>query len=106
MPNLTLEQQTEMVEKMRSERGAGRPEIAAQIQKSLDRDEFYLGKLTVVSKAPEPPTRQAKTDAWAEWAKEVSNIDHEVLDNAKRKDIIGMLEANGILDRQTEDGDE
>lgn len=106
MKTLTFEQTTELIEKMRSEQAAGRPEVAAQIQKAMDRGEFFLGSPTVEVKVPDAPSRGAKKDAWIEYAKQVSDIDHEVIEDSKRSDIIGMLEANGIIDQLVDEDDE
>ncbi len=103
---LNQKQQVEMVEKMRSERGFGRPEVAAQIRKALDRDEYFLGDSPPEVGIPEQPSRNAKREVWVEFAKVVSVIDHESLEEANRTDIIGMLEANGLVERKKQESDD
>ena len=36
---------------------------------------------------------------WVAYAKLVSEIDDEVIESAQKDDIIGMLEANGLVDK-------
>ncbi len=111
-PTLTLEQTAEMRQKMRAENGAGRPERAAAIKVSLENGVYNLGSGAVEIHAPIQPSLNAKTEAWQKYALEVSNIDPEVIKGVKRKDLIGMLRANGIvapveiLDDDDDNGDD
>jgi len=94
---MELAQRAEMVDEARRLRSIGNPQAANLLMKSLDRDEF-LG----VEVAPEPekveaPSLKAKKAVWVAFAKENSNIDDEIIDSATKSDIIGMLDANGLL---------
>jgi hypothetical protein len=96
---MELAQKAEMVDEARRLRGKGDPQAANLIMKSLDRDEFYLGLQAVPElEKVEAPSPKAKKAVWVAFAKENSGIDDEIIDSATKNDIIGMLDANGLLD--------
>ena len=116
MPELTIEERIEMMEGIRYAQKHGRPQDAQKLRQALDAGVF--AELTGSIEAPEPeplpdpPPRRGKgsgVTSWLEYAKLVSQIDHEVLENAQKDDIIGMLEANGLLEKlppKEDDSDE
>lgn len=93
-------QRIEMIEKIRELRMAGKPELAAPLQAAFDRNEYYTGE----EEEPEPevkvPSRSGGRPLWVAYALEHSQIEPEVIEDSKRDDIIGMLEANGIIERK------
>lgn len=92
------DQRVKMYEKIRAERGAGRPEVAQQIQKALDRDEFLLGdNVDIPVVVVDTPKKTATKSKWQEFAKSNSDFDHELIDGITRKDLIAMLMAHGII---------
>ena len=95
--SLSDDQRKEMHAEKRRLHQSGEPSGAASIAVALLEDRFFLG----VEVVPEPETKAPKDSArkadWVEYALAVSNIDPEVINNATRKDIIGMLDANGLL---------
>ena len=93
---LSKEQHIEMLTEIRLLRGTGKPEIAAGIQLALDEGRYFLGS-KVVPIEVQPPSKSATTEAWANFAKEQSEIDHEVIDDQSRNDLIKMLQANGLI---------
>ena len=100
---ITQEQANEMREQIRSEKGAGRPEVAARIQKALDRGEFYEAKPVVPElPTPIPPTSGpgSKKEVWDAFALAESDLDPEVIEAASKKDLITMLRANGIIPKE------
>ncbi len=96
---MELAQRIEMLELIRELRGRGEPEKAADVQAALDEDEYFLGgrKLPTVGNVSEPK-RSAKREAWIEYAKHVSDIEHEIIDKMQRNDLIAMLKANGLIE--------
>lgn len=51
-----------------------------------------------VADLPDAPARNAGTPKWQSFAKQVSDMDPEVVDSMSRKDIITVLEDKGIID--------
>ena len=89
----------EMVAEVRKLRGTGKVAEAASIQEAFDRDEYFMGNRPAkVEDRPKQPKKTANKEAWVKYAKKVSDIDPDVLDGLTKKDIIGMLRANGIID--------
>lgn len=93
-------QKIDMLERIRELRMAGKPELAAPILEAFERDEFYMGEGKLQEPKMEVPKRSGQRSSWVHFALENSLIDPEVIDGAKRNDIIGMLEANGIIERE------
>ena len=116
MPKLSLEERIAMTEQIRESKKHGRPQDAQKLQQALDAGVFaeLAGSVEapVPEPLPDPPPRRGKgsgVTSWLEYAKLVSQIDHEVLENAQKDDIIGMLEANGLLEKlppKEDDSDE
>ncbi len=100
---MELWQRIEMLEKIRELRMAGQPELAAPLLAALERDEFYLGEEAEEEAEVKVPLRGAKKSEWQEFATKHSSFDLELIKDSTRNDIIGMLEANGIIDRKQED---
>ena len=103
MPDLTLEQRIEMNEGIRYANRMGRPQDAGRLRKALDAG-VYAELIDSIEaptpELPEAPPRGGKgsgIDKWIAYAKLVSQIDDEVLESASKDDIIGMLEANGLI---------
>ena len=91
-----------MSERIRHERSVGRPEVAKQIRKALDRDEF----LPDADDSVDEPVKTVFVDAhkkaaskatWQQFAKNNSDFDHELIDGITRKDLQAMLIAHGII---------
>ena len=104
MPDLTIDERIEMMEGIRFANKHGRPQDAQKLRQALDAGVY--AELTDSIEAPtpapipDPPPRRGKNSGqkhWMVYAKLVSTIDHEVIENAKKGDIIGMLEANGLI---------
>jgi len=96
---VNVDKRVEMLTEIRRLRSIGQPEVAADLQEALDSDEFRLTAKTVKKlkvDTVKPPSKAAKKEAWIAYAKNVSNIDHEVIEATIRDDLIGMLKANGI----------
>ena len=99
---MELDQRIQMTEKIRNERAGGRPEVAQQIQKALDRDEFFLDDNVdepvgvVFVEAPKKAASKAK---WQQFAKNNSDFDHELIDGITRRDLQAMLIAHGIIEK-------
>jgi len=102
MPELTVEQIQEMNDNRRELARTGNTVESAKVREALMRGEYLvIGK----SKEPDPidpPKRNATKLEWQEFAKKVSEIDHDVIDNVTRDDIIQMLKANGLLPMEEE----
>ncbi len=98
MMSLSDDQRAEMHIEKRRLHQSGDPSGAASIAVALLEDRYFLG----VEVVPEPeikvPKINAKKTAWVKYALAVSNFDSEIINNATRKDIIGMLRANGLID--------
>ena len=103
---LPLEERIEMMEGIRYANAHGRPQDAQKLRQALDAGVY--AELTDSVEAPtppplpDPPPRGGKGSGvknWLEYAKLVSHIDDEVLKSAQKDDIIGMLEANGLLEK-------
>ena len=105
MPELTLDQRIEMMTGIRYANSKGRPQDASKLRQALEAGVY--AELTDSIEAPtpelpEPPPRGGKGSGIAKWlayAQLVSQIDDEVLESAQKDDIIGMLEANGLLEK-------
>lgn len=95
---LDTDQRIEMLTKIRELRGTGQPEVAADIQVALDRDEYFLGGRKQPVEILDMPKKSAKREAWERYAKEVSDIDHEIIEGLLRDDLIAMLRANGLIE--------
>lgn len=96
---LSLEQRQAMHEERYRLVESGDAVGAAKIQRALDADE------PLVETEPEPevvvpdePTKNASAKKWREFALAASDIDEDIIGDASRKDIIGMLKANGIIE--------
>ena len=95
---MLIEERIEMNELIRHFNLCGEPQNAAPIKEALALDEYYMGE----DPEPEPepvvaPNGNATKAAWLKFAKEVSEVDHEVLDSFSKGDIIQMMKATGIL---------
>ncbi len=106
MPELELEQRIEMMEGIRYANRHGRPQDAQKLRQALDAGVFAELTDSVEAPTPEPipdpPPRRGKGSSqknWVAYAKLVSEIDDEVIESAQKDDIIGMLEANGLVDK-------
>ncbi len=98
---MELWQRIEMIEKIRELRMAGQPELAAPLIEALERDEFYLGEeAEEEAEEVKVPSRGAKKSVWQKFATKHSSFDLELIEDSTRNDLIGMLEANGIIDRK------
>ncbi len=106
MPDLTLEQRIEMNEGIRYANRMGRPQDGSKLRQALEAGVY--AELTdsveapTPAELPDPPPRGGKGSGikkWLAYAKLVSQIDDEVLENAQKDDIVGMLEANGLIPR-------
>ena len=106
MAELTLDQRIEMNEGIRYANRHGRPQDASKLRQALEAGVY--AELTDSIEAPtppelpDPPPRGGKgsgIDKWLAYAKLVSQIDDEVLESASKDDIIGMLEANGLIEK-------
>ena len=115
MPELPIEERIEMMEGIRHAKKHGRPQDAQKLQQAFDAGVYAELTDSVEAPTPEPipdpPPRRGKGSGaknWLAYAKLVSHIDHEVLENAQKDDVIGMLEANGLLEKlpppDTEEG--
>ena len=105
MAELTLDQRIEMMEGIRYANRKGRPQDAGKLRKAFDAGVY--AELIDSVEAPTPEVEEApprggkgsSTDKWIAYAQLVSQIDDEVLESASKDDIIGMLEANGLLEK-------
>lgn len=91
------EDRASMIDKMREFNGKGEPENAAKIQASMDAGIFDLGEPNVAVEEVEIPDATSSKAKWVEYALEVSSIDPEIINAQKKKDLIAMLRANGLL---------
>jgi hypothetical protein len=105
MPDLTLDQRIEMNEGIRYANRMGRPQDASKLRQALEAGVYAELVDSIEAPTPEalpdPPPRRGKGSGqkhWIVYAKLVSDIDPEIIDSAKQIDIIGMLEANGLID--------
>ena len=106
---LTTEQIAEMNRLIRSESEAGRPEVAAQVRKAMDRGDVYEVPVPVTKeKVKIPPTSGPGSgkDVWVAFAKEASDFDGESIEVTKKADLIVMLRANGIIPMPESEEDE
>ena len=106
MPELELDERITMMEQIRFANAHGRPQDAQKLRQALDAGMFAELTDSVEAPTPEPipdpPPRRGKGSGirhWLEYAQLVSRIDDEVLESAQKDDIIGMLEANGLIDK-------
>jgi hypothetical protein len=106
MPELSLEERIEMTEAIRDSHKHGRPQDAQRLRQALDAGVYAeligSGEAPIPEPLPDSPPRRGRgsgTDNWVEYAKLISQIDHEVIETAQKDDIIGMLEANGLLEK-------
>ncbi len=106
MAELTLDQRIKMNEGIRYANRHGRPQDASKLRQALEAGVY--AELTDSIEAPtpvelpDPPPRGGKGSGIAKWlayAQLVSQIDNEVLESAQKDDIIGMLEANGLIEK-------
>lgn len=96
--SLSEDQRVEMHQEKRRLHQVGDASGAAAIATALFEDRYFLGLEVVPEPEVEAPKVNAKKEAWVRYALAVSNIDPEIINNATRKDIIGMLRANGLID--------
>ncbi len=104
--DLSIEQRIEMMDQIRASRMAGRPQDAQKLEAAMDRGAYAQleGSIEapIPDPSPNPPPRGGKGSSkenWLEYAKLVSDIDLEVLESAGQPDLIGMLEANGLIEK-------
>jgi len=95
---LTHEQRVEMHTKRRRLHETGEVSGAAAISSALLRNEYFTGVAVVPEPEIKTPKPNAKKEAWVKYALAVSDMDSEIVNNATRTDIIGMLRANGLID--------
>jgi len=95
---LTQEQRVEMHAKKRQLHRTGDVSDAAAIASALLEDRYFMGFDVVPEPEFETPKPTAKKAVWVEYALAASEIDPEIVNGATRKDIIGMLRANGLID--------
>lgn len=95
--SLSEDQRVEMHIEKRRLHQSGDASGAASIAIALFEDRYFLGLELVTEPEIEAPKVNAKKTAWVKYALAVSNFDSEIINNATRKDIIGMLDANGLL---------
>jgi len=95
---LTLEQKIEMNQEIRRQNDLGFPEKAQKIRAALNADEFYMGEAAQVAVSMDEPALNARKAEWQEYARLASDFDDDVIDNATRSDLIGMLRAHGIIE--------
>lgn len=98
---MNFEQQVEMRQEIRKQDIAGRPEVAQKIKKHLDAGVYWMPEAVTPKETPPPPNTNAKKTAWQKWAKDNTDIDHEVIETITRSDLIAMLRANGIIAAET-----
>lgn len=99
LPSLTLEQEIEMLDLMQELKRTGDPVAAAAIQVAFDEGRYFTGQAKKEVELPDPPNLNAKKEDWFAFAVEVSDIDVDVLEAATRNDIITMLRANGLIEK-------
>lgn len=100
---LSTEQANKMRAQIRIESDSGRPEVAAQIRKALDRGELFEATPPRPKEMlPIPPTSGpgSKKEIWDAFALAESEIDPEVIENSTKRDLIMMLRANGIIPKE------
>ena len=98
MSELTQEQRVEMNAEKRRLHQTGDASGASAIKLALEEDRYFMGLTIVPEPELEAPKPQAKKQAWVDYALAVSDIDPEVIESATRKDIIGMLQANSLIE--------
>lgn len=96
--SLSEDQRVEMHAEKRRLHQTGDASGAAAIASALLEDRFFVGVEVVPEPEVKAPKVNAKKEAWVKYALAVSNFDPEIINNATRKDIIGMLRANGLID--------
>ena len=101
---LSREQRMEMLAYIREHKTAGRPQVAAPVQKALQEGYYYMPEPEPEPEPlPEPPPRHGPGSGgpkWKKWALEMTALDPELVESAKKDDLIAMLEANGMLDKE------
>ena len=99
---LTQEQASEMVNQIRAERMAGRPEIAAAIKQALDNGEYYGDIVAPEERAvlKSPPTHGPGSGKkeWDKFALAESDLDEEIILDSTKSDLIVMLKAYGVIE--------
>ena len=98
MKEITADQITEMREEVRRLHSIGEPESATGIKLALADGRYFMGLRMVPEVVLPQPKKTAKRDAWVEFALSVSDIEPEIIDDATRGDIMGMLKANGLAE--------
>ena len=108
----TVSYEEKAIAAIRDLRRTGHPSQASKAQallnarKPLNLDELYPGRRTVVpevssgGEVPEPPPRVGKGSGmkpWQKFASETSTIPPAVIKEAKKGDLIAMLEERGII---------
>lgn len=96
---LTKEQRIEMIEAEREYRRNGRPEVAENIKTARSQNRYYLGVVEIEYVEEDQPPEHgpgSSHEAWRVYARKVSDFDPEIIETAKKKDLIGMLRANGL----------
>lgn len=110
----TEELDAQYVQAIRHHNVHGRPEIAQRIRAAYEAGEelpedkqHYLDTskpyLTPPRETPPPPPRHgqgATRDAWRAWMKEVTDMDHDLIDETNRGDLISIAEAEGLIPRE------
>jgi len=109
---LNKPQQATMVQAIRELRRTGHPQEAQWLQVKLDAGEYDPEARQIVSgvrpekkvteDAPLPPRtgRGSSRDAWVRFALANSGIDEAVIRGVTRDDLINMLEARGVIDKE------
>ena len=95
-----------MNEQIREYSEKGEPEKAALIRKAMEAGHPYVAPEPVGVVTLSQPKLNGSKEAWLGYAKEISDIDHEVLEAATRDDLIVMLRANGLIEMPDVDEDE
>lgn len=115
LENYTTEQRFQIITAQNENFMHGRPEVTQRIKLAVSQDLPFAKVMkvanpnkvkpepeapTTAENAPNPPPTQGKGSSAAEWqkfAKQVSTMDHEVIESMSRADIIKILEAEEII---------
>lgn len=104
----TSEERLQIAQARRKASQTGKPEVVQRIDAGMA-SEIPFSKLKalwaprdvkpekVVSEVPEHPALNASTAKWQAFAKEVSDMDPEVVEAMGRADIITVLKDKGVL---------
>lgn len=95
---LTQDQKVEMHAERRKLHSVGDASGAASITQALLDERFFMGLKAVPEPEVKQPKPNAKAEAWVRFALEVSDMDPEIINGAKRNDLIKMLKANGLIE--------